>query len=107
MRCKSGKGDCNLSESSPVSPTSEHAANHSPDNVEETVTISSDEEGIIAGFPRTVNELADRIAVELHKAVVGQEELVELLVVAILAGGHVLLEGVPGTAKTLSVRALA
>ncbi len=55
----------------------------------------------------TVAELAQKIKFELHKAVVGQEQLVELLVTAILAGGHVLLEGVPGTAKTLSVRALA
>lgn len=52
-------------------------------------------------------ELAERITQEMHKAVVGQDELVEMLVVAVLAGGHVLLEGVPGTAKTLSVRALA
>ncbi len=54
-----------------------------------------------------VAQLAARIKNELHKAVVGQEQLVELLVTAILAGGHVLLEGVPGTAKTLSVRALS
>ena len=54
-----------------------------------------------------VRQLAERITREMHKAVVGQDELVEMLVVAILAGGHVLLEGVPGTAKTLSVRTLA
>lgn len=52
-------------------------------------------------------QLADAIRTEMHKAVVGQEELVEMLTVAILAGGHVLLEGVPGTAKTLSIRTLA
>jgi MoxR-like ATPase len=52
-------------------------------------------------------QLADAIRSEMHKAVVGQEELVEMLTVAVLAGGHVLLEGVPGTAKTLSIRTLA
>lgn len=55
----------------------------------------------------TVAELSQKIKHELHKAVVGQDQLVELLITAILAGGHVLLEGVPGTAKTLSVRALS
>src|SRR5690606_24279426 len=44
---------------------------------------------------------------EVAKAVVGQEQAVSGLVVALLAGGHVLLEGVPGTAKTLLVRTLA
>ncbi len=51
--------------------------------------------------------LAEAIRVEMHKAVVGQDELVEMLTVAVLAGGHILLEGVPGTAKTLSIRTLA
>jgi MoxR-like ATPase len=65
------------------------------------------EAALPVGPPRTVQILAERITEEMHKAVVGQEELVEMLVVALLAGGHVLLEGVPGTAKTLSVRTLA
>ena len=43
----------------------------------------------------------------LEKVVLGQRELLEDLVCALLAGGHVLLEGVPGTAKTLAVSALA
>jgi MoxR-like ATPase len=44
---------------------------------------------------------------EVAKAVVGQDAVVTGLVVALLSGGHVLLEGVPGVAKTLLVRALA
>ena len=44
---------------------------------------------------------------EVSKAVVGQEAAVTGLVIALLAGGHVLLEGVPGVAKTLLVRSLA
>jgi MoxR-like ATPase len=64
-------------------------------------------EPLTEGPARTARELAARITREMHKSVVGQDELVEMLVVAVLAGGHVLLEGVPGTAKTLSVRTLA
>src|SRR5439155_26881988 len=44
---------------------------------------------------------------EAHKVIVGQEEVFEQLVVALLTGGHVLLEGVPGTAKTLMAKTLA
>ncbi len=52
-------------------------------------------------------ELVRRIRAELSKAIVGLDDLVDEVVVALLAGGHVLLEGAPGTAKTLLVRALA
>ena len=44
---------------------------------------------------------------ELGRVIVGQRELLELVVTALLAGGHVLLEGVPGLGKTLLVRTLA
>ena len=44
---------------------------------------------------------------EISKAVVGQEAVVSGLVIALLCRGHVLLEGVPGVAKTLLVRTLA
>ena len=44
---------------------------------------------------------------EARKTLVGQDEAFEMLVVALLAGGHVLLEGVPGTAKTLMAKTLA
>src|SRR5436189_5855409 len=43
----------------------------------------------------------------LGRRVLGQEALIERLVVALVAGGHVLIEGVPGLAKTRAVRALA
>jgi len=52
-------------------------------------------------------ELVQRITLELHKRVVGQEEMIERLLIGLLTGGHVLLEGVPGLAKTLTVRSLA
>ena len=44
---------------------------------------------------------------EIGKVIVGQQTLVERLLMALLAGGHILIEGVPGLAKTLSVRTLA
>ena len=44
---------------------------------------------------------------EIHKVIVGQEQVVEHLLCALLSGGNVLLEGVPGLAKTLMVRTLA
>ena len=43
----------------------------------------------------------------MRKAVVGQDEVIDLLLTGLLVGGHVLLEGVPGTAKTLITRAFA
>ena len=44
---------------------------------------------------------------ELHRVLVGQEGLVDRMFVALLTNGHILLEGVPGLAKTLTVKALA
>ena len=52
---------------------------------------------------RRLRELVDRLETD----VVGQRPLLERLVIAMLAGGHVLIEGVPGLAKTRAVRALA
>jgi len=49
----------------------------------------------------------ERVMAELQKAVVGQRAVMEQAVVAFFAGGHVLLEGVPGLAKTLFAKALA
>ena len=47
------------------------------------------------------------VRAEVAKAVVGQDAAVSGLLVALLCGGHVLMEGVPGVAKTLLVRSLA
>jgi MoxR-like ATPase len=44
---------------------------------------------------------------EIQKTIVGQDAIVEEMLVALLAGGHCLLEGVPGLAKTLMVRTLS
>jgi MoxR-like ATPase len=53
------------------------------------------------------SEAAERVRCEVAKAVVGQDRAVEYALVAFLADGHVLLEGVPGLAKTLLVRAMS
>jgi len=48
-----------------------------------------------------IRNLADRIRTEVRKAIIGQDTTVDLLLVALFSSGHVLLEGPPGTAKTL------
>jgi MoxR-like ATPase len=55
----------------------------------------------------TVAEVAPLLRAEVAKAVAGQDAVVEACLVALLANGHVLLEGVPGVAKTLLVRSLS
>jgi MoxR-like ATPase len=54
-----------------------------------------------------VQALAETIRGEVAKAVVGQEATVDLMLVALFAGGHILLEGPPGTAKTLIAHSFA
>ena len=54
-----------------------------------------------------VNELRDRVVREVRKVVVGQDGVVEVLLASVTVGGHLLLEGVPGVAKTLVANAFA
>ena len=60
-----------------------------------------------AGERSAAVELAARVQETVGRAIIGQERVVQEMLVAALAGGHVLLEGVPGVAKTLMVRSLA
>jgi MoxR-like ATPase len=63
-----------------------------------------------AASPLTGAALGERcraIRAQIEQAFIGQDEILDQLLVALLAGGHVLLEGVPGLGKTLLVRALA
>ncbi len=68
---------------------------------EESIEKPSIEE--IKKFSETIS----RIKKEIARVVVGQEEIIDGLIRAILCDGHVLVEGVPGVAKTLSIKALA
>lgn len=54
-----------------------------------------------------VAQKVNRVREEMRKYVIGQNEMIELLLAGIFANGHLLLEGVPGVAKTLSAKALA
>jgi len=62
---------------------------------------------INSGATQAVTTLADAVRNEVAKAVVGQSEIVGQFLMALLVGGHVLLEGVPGVAKTLTAKTLA
>ncbi len=54
-----------------------------------------------------IQETVNKVKNEVQKIIIGQDEIIELMMVAIFAGGHVLLEGVPGVAKTLASKLIA
>lgn len=54
-----------------------------------------------------VSQVAEHIRNEVHKVIVGQDAIIDQILICLLAEGHALLEGVPGTAKTLMVKTLA
>ncbi len=63
----------------------------------------AENDDIVKGCAR----ILDTIRGEVNKTLVGQEKLIDRLLIALMTGGHILLEGVPGLAKTTAVRALA
>ena len=56
---------------------------------------------------KNLHQAVKNIKTELAKIIVGQEEMIELLIISILANGHSLIEGVPGVAKTVTAKLLA
>ena len=58
-------------------------------------------------MPETVSSTVEHIRTELRKVIVGQDDAIEQILIALLAEGHALVEGVPGTAKTLTVKTLS
>jgi MoxR-like ATPase len=69
--------------------------------------MNTQESAVTEAVVESGRDLAERIAGELHRRIVGQETMIERLLIGLVSGGHVLLEGVPGLAKTLTVRSLA
>src|SRR5262245_48972576 len=63
--------------------------------------------GMSSSMDNTTGNLYQAARREIAKVIVGQDEVIDGLLVCLFAGGHVLIEGVPGTAKTLLVRVLA
>ncbi|MCK9220497.1 MAG: MoxR family ATPase [Bacteroidales bacterium] len=49
----------------------------------------------------------DLLTMEMHKVIIGQKQMIERLMIGLLSNGHILLEGVPGLAKTLAIKSLA
>ena len=64
---------------------------------------TSESREIVAGFHSSM----ERIREQVRQIIVGQDEVVENLLMTLLVGGHCLITGMPGTAKTLLVRTLA
>lgn len=54
-----------------------------------------------------IQETIDKVRAEVHKVIIGQDDMIDLVLVALFAGGHVLLEGVPGIAKTLTANLIS
>ena len=54
-----------------------------------------------------IRALTEAVRGEVRKAVVGQDQIIDLILTSLLVGGHILIEGVPGTAKTMIVRSFA
>lgn len=53
------------------------------------------------------SQAISRLSIEINKKIIGQEKMVESLLIGLLANGHILLEGVPGLAKTLAIKTLS
>ncbi len=56
---------------------------------------------------RQESQLVDLLTAEMSKVIVGQQDMIDKMLIGILANGHILLEGVPGLAKTLAIKSLA
>jgi len=68
--------------------------------------MHSDQSNKLENYTK-VQESAERVRNEIHKVIVGQDEMITLILAGLFTGGHVLIEGVPGIAKTMTVNLLA
>ena len=78
-----------------------------PTQWEEKTAQTAQQYSEIEDYVRSFSALFQNLKREINKVVIGQEEMLEGLMIGLLCGGHVLLEGVPGLAKTLAVRTLS
>jgi len=79
----------------------------SPPAVQPTLSEAASSAGLVEAELATETALAKRVRAGVARAVVGQDVVVERILIALLTGGHLLLQGVPGLAKTLLVSALS
>ena len=70
------------------------------------IPLITDDHSAVAAI-KDMAAITQRIRAEVHQSIVGQQEVLDLMLSALLAGGHCLLVGVPGLAKTMLVRTLA
>src|ERR687884_2210321 len=61
----------------------------------------------VTGFAEQVHSARERILAELRRVIVGQDDVIEQVLIALFTGGHCLITGVPGLAKTLLIKTLA
>src|ERR1022692_3630196 len=83
-----------------------HACSGSPDPLSPAPVLYNNKVGTEAALQMAVERLA-RVRAEIAKIIVGQDDVVEGVLICLLASGHVLLEGVPGLGKTTLLRTLA
>ncbi len=84
--------------------TNQEVPHQQPEEASSTFLSSPTEEmAPVAVF----NESIDRVKAEIARVMVGQQEMIDLMLAALLSQGHVLLEGVPGVAKTLAAKLLS
>ena len=104
VRMKDEEATAPTEEETSSSPAEEPAA--PPSSSASTAPPSSLDDGDLAGLDH-LQVAYQKIRTEIAKTIVGQEDVVEEVLVAVLAGGHCLLEGVPGLAKTLLISSIS
>lgn len=82
--------------------TTDESSSGEPVQISETAAYDGSDAIVIP-----VREAAEKITSEISRIIIGQQELLTQLITGLFAGGHLLVEGVPGIAKTLSARMLA
>jgi MoxR-like ATPase len=108
MENDTNKDDLNKPEENKVSDIQSNPSEEVKTSTEENAEVASDEKNDLnLDAKNSFQTLADDLKAQLSKVIVGQEDFIELLLVSLLTDGHVLIEGVPGIAKTLTAKLFA